>query len=147
MLGLIGVGITACSAGMAVAGPKSPAASETAGHIGYLRVFSSTEQRITGDETYFYPHTDYGIYNVAGKCVRWVRNGGPEDDRPATAALPEGAYVVLADSDFGGRIHVPIVIRTGRTTILHLEKSDWKPARNDKAIRLSSGQVIGYAAN
>lgn len=132
---------------MVAAGPKSPGASEPAGHIGYLRVFSSTEQRVTGDDTYSYPHADYGIYNASGKCVRWVRNGSTEDERPATAALPEGSYVILADSDFGGRIHVPIVIRTGRTTVLHLEKSGWKPTKNDKVIRLPSGQIIGYAAN
>lgn len=114
---------------------------------GYLLVFSKTEELPVGESLYSNPHTDYVIYNSAGKRFRSVRNGGPNDEQPEKIALPTGKYIVQAQSDYVGTVRIPVVIKTGLQTSLYLEKPNRKAALRGKAIRLSNGDIAGYAIN
>lgn len=92
--------------------------------VGTLEVFSATEQVPDGEDTYRYPHTDYEIYNANGKHLKWVRNGALQlDENPTDVTLPKGRYIVQAQSETGGLVRVPVVIGTGRTTVVNLEQN------------------------
>ena len=117
---------------------------------GSLIVYSATEQQFEGDSTY-YPHTDYRIFTRSGRLFKQVRNAlYPADETPRTIALPSGVYTVIAESETAGTVSVPVLIRTGRTTELHLEgKKDWTPpllARESDLVHLPDGQAIGFRA-
>ncbi|HEX4141227.1 MAG TPA: hypothetical protein VHY09_12830, partial [Candidatus Methylacidiphilales bacterium] len=62
---------------------------------GYLKVYSRTEQTQWGENTYYYPHTAYWIYNSAGKRIKTVANHDSSiDESPAKVSLMPGNYVV-----------------------------------------------------
>ena len=112
---------------------------------GFLKVYSATEEHQDGDNTYRYPHTGYRIYARDGRLFKGVRNAiGSSDEDPANVRLPSGRYTVVADSETAGTVSVPVVIRTGKTTTLHLEREkDWTPpalARGSDFVRLPNGQ-------
>ena len=119
-------------------------------HEGFLEVYSATEEHFDGDTSY-YPHTDYRVLTRDGSVFKQVHNAiSPSDEIPATVTLPSGAYTVVAESETSGMVSVPVIVRTGRTTVLHLEKDrDWTPpalARESDLIRLPNGQPIGFRA-
>ena len=101
-----------------------------------------------GHETYYYPHRDYWIYDAQGKVlVKTVQNHlGLMDQRPATVALPAGAYQVLADDVGYGRVKIPVVVSPGRTTVLHLDRCWQPPAQHNESdvVRLPDGEYIGW---
>jgi hypothetical protein len=91
-------------------------------YVGTLKVFSTTEQRPDGDDTYRYPHTDYEIYKRNGTLFKRVDNGWTQlDETPTAVTLLKGRYFVQAQSETAGLIRVPVVIQTGRTTVVDLE--------------------------
>lgn len=117
---------------------------------GYLTVFSRTEQTEWGDNTYFYPHTAYRILDGNGKTIRWVENhDSSTDERPSRVELPPGTYTVKAWSDNDGLVTVPVIIKLGQTTSVHLEKgreSDKAILDSSKAVKTPSGQIVGWKA-
>ena len=93
-------------------------------------------------------HTDYEIISSDYSFHEVVRNG---DAEPARVLLPEGDYIVEAQSDTAGLVRVPVLIKPGRTTILYLEREkDWQEAFADRnrtdLVRLPNGQPIGVRA-
>jgi hypothetical protein len=114
----------------AIAQPKTldPVGPETetlqpSDYVGTLKVYTATEQRPDGDETYRYPHTDYEIYKADGKRLEKVDNGMDQlDETPTAVTLPRGRYTVEAESETNGFVRVPVVIQTGRTTVVNLEQ-------------------------
>lgn len=131
-------------------GPAPPQASKVQPQ-GYLRVSTATDTVPLGDSTFYYPHTGYYIYQPDGKLVQWVENHiGPMDQSPSLVSLPEGSYLVKAESDSYGWVNVPVVIRWGKTTEVNLES--WGERKPDKAndaalVRLPNGYVVGWRAN
>ncbi len=124
--------------------------------IGLLIVYTATEQWpevISGDDTYRYPHTGYEIYATDERAVKTVRNALSNwDEWPTLVELREGKYIVRALSQTFGLVSVPVIIKTGKLTELHLERPrDWEPVaakvRNSHYCLLPTGQVIGYRAN
>ncbi|PZR74282.1 MAG: hypothetical protein DLM52_09700 [Chthoniobacterales bacterium] len=132
-------------------GPRPPGLHE-GDYIGFLTVYSATEQHPNGDNTYANVHTDYRIYAADGRLFKQVRNSlSPTDETPERMTLPKGSYVVVAQSETMGTVHIPVVIQTGKATDLRLERvKDWKPtaisARDSDYVRLPNGQIIGYRA-
>jgi hypothetical protein len=119
-------------------------------HEGRLEVYSATEEHFDGDTAY-YPHTDYRVLTRDGSVLKEVRNAiSRSDEIPATVTLPSGVYTVVAESETSGIVSMPVVVRTGRTTVLHLERDkDWTPpalARESDLIHLPNGQPIGFRA-
>jgi hypothetical protein len=156
---LIGIGavilFTSCASEepTAIAARVGPVPREA---VGLLIVYSATEEcpEVVGsDDTYRYPHTGYEIYTSDGHPVKTVRNALSNwDEEPAQVELPEGIYVVRALSQTLGLVNVPVIIRTGRLTELHLERPrNWKLVRVNASdahyVHLPNGQIIGYLAN
>jgi hypothetical protein len=134
----------------AVRETAGPQAGRLYPHEGSLKVYSATEEHFDGDTAY-YPHTDYRILTRDGSMFKEVRNViSPSDEVPATVTLPSGAYTVVAESETSGTVSVPVIVRTGGTTVLHLERDkDWTPpalARESDLVHLPNGQPIGFRA-
>jgi hypothetical protein len=93
-----------------------------AGHAelpqGYLLVYSATDQ-FDDAGTFYYPHSPYSIYMADGKFFKNVENHiSRNDEIPELVTLPAGSYTIVLRSENRGYIRLPIVIRTGRRTIL-----------------------------
>jgi hypothetical protein len=90
--------------------------------VGYLTVFSSTEETQWGDGPNYYVHSGYRIYDSTGKTVKWIANHETStDETPAKVELAPGRYTIWAQSDKDGYVKVPVVIKLARTTAVHLE--------------------------
>jgi hypothetical protein len=142
--------LAACASVQPIALPETagPQPARLYPREGTLKVYSATERHSDGDLAY-YPHSDYRILTRDGRVFKEVRNAiSPSDEIPATVTLPSGAYTVVAESETSGMVTVPVVVRTGRTTVLHLERDkDWTPpalARESDLIHLPNGQPIGF---
>jgi hypothetical protein len=93
--------------------------------VGYLTVFSSTEEAQWGDGPYYYVHTGYRIYDSTGKAVKWIANHDTStDEAPEKVELAPGRYTIWAQSDKDGYVKVPVIIRLARTTAVHLENGN-----------------------
>jgi hypothetical protein len=141
----------------ACASPQPTAIRDTVGpqppglrpQVGFLQVYSATEQHSDGDNTYRYPHTGYEICANDGRPFKQVRNAiTTSDETPERVTLPKGRYIIAALSETFGPVRVPVVIRTGSTTEVHLERQkDWTApalARQSDFVRLPNGQPIGF---
>jgi hypothetical protein len=88
---------------------------------GLLEVYSATDESSDGDLLY-YPHSSYAIYARDGKLFKNVENHtSRSDENPETVPLPVGSYTVVARSEKGGYVRVPVMIKAGRQTILTLD--------------------------
>ncbi len=80
------------------------------------------------------------VHNDSGKLAE-----GPEK-----LELPAGKYLVLARANGYGLVRVPVVIRRGQTTTLHLEGSVWWPASTgigtSNPVRLPHQEIVGWRA-
>lgn len=110
------------------------------------------EGQSEGDDTVWYQHSAYRIYDTEGKRIKYVGNAiGKYDDAPQTVTLPPGNYTIKARAE-GYRfvlVNVPIVIESGKTTRVHLE-SGWNPPAvppGVELVRASSGYVVGWRAD
>jgi hypothetical protein len=93
---------------------------------GYLKVYSATDEFNDGDAWYF-PHSSYAIYTIEGKLFKNVENHiSRSDEIPELVMLPVGAYAVEARSEQDGYVRIPVVIKEGRQTILHLDLREHK---------------------
>ncbi len=114
-----------------------------------LKVFTATERHRDGDNTYYYPHSAYLICDTHGVKIRSVINHiGTMDETPTFVPLTPGRYVIVAQADGYGRVRIPVVVRPGRATVIHLER-DWQPPRDARAsdiVRMPDGQPIGWAS-
>jgi hypothetical protein len=135
-------------------GPANSASSLGLGNSGgggFLKVYSATETRHVGNESKYYPHTDYMIYSTNGSAVRWVENSlGPMDETPAVVELPAGSYNIRAEDDDYGRIIVPVRIEPWRTTKVYLETRANEFARllsPSNSVFLPNGRIVGWQAN
>jgi hypothetical protein len=98
-------------------------------------------------------HSGYTIYTQNGHVFRHVANArGPNDQTPTLVTLPAGSYKVEAQalSCDSSRVNVllPVVIKPGEATIVHLE-GDWNPPGQYPGTELATlpcGRVIGWRA-
>jgi len=143
--------VLGCSSqsGLTVTEPVGPGISTT-GRNGALQIYTATEEHPDGDNTYYYPHTGYHIYDDAGKEIKYVFNHvGTMDETPSVVDLSPGSYKVAAQAEAYGRVRIPVIIKARCTTIIHLERG-WKPPENAKdadLVRMPDGQPIGWRAD
>jgi hypothetical protein len=96
---------------------------------GYLKVYSASDV-IRDGETRYFPHTAYVIYTNDGKLFKTVKNHRSADDEiPELVSLPVGSYTIVARSMRGGYQGMPIAIKEGQQTILHLDLWDMTTER------------------
>jgi hypothetical protein len=114
---------------------------------GYLRVYSDTETHEIGDNTFYYPHTSYSVYDLSGRRVKWVANHiGDMDESPTLVKLPVGHYNVVAESASYGRVTVPVIIEEAKRTTLHLDRG-WRAAAgisSNAMVHLPDGEPVGW---
>jgi hypothetical protein len=88
---------------------------------GYLAIYLTTDEFNDGKAWYF-PHSFFAIYTIDGKLFKNVTSQHFADEEiPEVAALPVGSYMVIAPSDKGGYIRLPVVIKAGQRTIVDLD--------------------------
>jgi hypothetical protein len=93
--------------------------------VGYLKVFSSTQESQWGEGSYYYLRTSYRIFDSNGKAVKMVENhSGSTDEDPQKVELAPGRYVVWAQSDRKGLVKVAVSIKPGQLAAVHLEKDN-----------------------
>ena len=139
-----------------VIAPVGPPSSEASSSpldfigVGLLKVYSATETREVGKFINYYPHTPYIIYSTNGTLLRWVANSVANiDENPALVHLPAGIYSIRAQDDDYGRVTVPVVIKSGQMTTVHLETR--APSRHESlnptnSVRLPDGRMVGWRA-
>jgi hypothetical protein len=89
---------------------------------GSLEVYSATDQFNDGGSLY-YAHSSYAIYARDGKLFKDVENHiSRSDENPETVSLPAGFYMVVARSEEDGFVRVPVMIKSGRRTVLALDR-------------------------
>jgi hypothetical protein len=151
--------------------PVGPALTGWAGTIadGKLQVYSARERAPVdlnreeflwnndfgrNDFLYEPAHTGYTIFSQDGKVLKQAGNAcGLNDGKPALVTLAAGSYQIEAEAERGGgaslTVDVPVVIKTGQTTVVHLER-DWKPSTKlaDKHafVQAYDGRFIGWRA-
>ena len=106
-----------------------PAPAKSAGEYvptGWLRVYTATDAHEVGDNTYYYLHTGYHIYTEDGKLWKYIPNhSGDMDESVDKVQIPEGNYKISAQSEESNFVSVPVIIRAGETTDIHLDTT-WK---------------------
>ena len=85
-----------------------------------------------------------------GVRFRWERNSvANTDENPALVRLPAGVYTVRAQDDGYGWVIVPVVIKGGETTTVHLDARPLPPSEQINAtnsVRLPNGRIVGWRA-
>jgi hypothetical protein len=138
------------------------------GSEGSLQVYSARVQAVTdlnaltyfwnndyGNNDFLYgtAHSDYAIYDVAGKLVKRVRNSRDIDDAvPASVSLPVGSYTIQAEAEeYPGStltVVIPVAVVSGQLTTVHLEPNRMPAGEmdTDRVVRLADGRVLGCRA-
>jgi len=71
---------------------------------------------------WYFPRSFYAIYTIDGKLFKNVKSQHSADDEiPDVVALPVGSYMVVARSEKGGYVRLPVAIKAGQRTILDLD--------------------------
>jgi hypothetical protein len=97
-------------------------------------------------ETPLLSYTDYDVKEADGTLFKRVANG---DEAPNRVVLPKGPYTVVAQSDTGGTISVPVTIESGQTTVVRLDgdaNQAFAGIAKADLVRLPNGQAIGFRA-
>jgi hypothetical protein len=153
--GLISMLVGCASTPVAVApvGPNPAGAKSLASQSG-LQVFSSlaeqSDDQNQGDnDDAWYQHTDYYIYDLHHRLIKHVDNTiGHYEKAPRLVTLPPGKYLVKAQAKDYFWVNVPVTIKRGRTTRVHLDQ-DWQiptyAAKTD-VVSLPDGNPVGWRA-
>ena len=131
--------------------PTSINASTTEGS---LLVYSAFQTTADFNRTpYRRQYTDYRILSSDGhEVLQMVHNdNGLLINGPKQVALAVGEYRVVARANGYGTVNVPVVIRAGQSTIVHLEGSVWWPKSSgvyeSDPVRLPKGEIVGWPAH
>jgi hypothetical protein len=109
---------------------------------GTLLVYSATYAS-TLEESEYPAHTDYTVATPNDTVIERVSNRtGSFDKRPAAVKLPPGEYHIRAQYSSGGFVTIPLMIETGKTTVVSLDGSPLPSS--ETPIRGADGVVIGW---
>ena len=90
---------------------------------GTLVVYSAPDPQahFSGSPYHAY-YSDYQILSEQGNLIRKVTNDtGTVMEGPLEVSLPEGHYRVHARSNGRGWVTVPVIVESGKVTLLHLD--------------------------
>ena len=148
--------LTGCATTRVALGPVGPNPDGTAvaATAGGLQVFSrlaaqSDDQNQGSTDPIWYQHTDYSIYDLQGKLVKRVGNTiGHYEEAPRLVNLPAGQYLVKAQAADFFWVQVPVTIKSGETTRVHLDDQWTLPAyaSNPEVVRMPNGKPVGWRA-
>jgi hypothetical protein len=117
---------------------------------GTLTVYSSIDPNphFSARDPYRPVYSNYEIYSADGRLLKKVHNN---DDtmlqRPVGVGLAPGKYSVEAPANGYGLVTVPVIVKAGQNTILHLEGGanfGSHPANDTNLVRLPDGQIVGW---
>jgi hypothetical protein len=132
---------------LAPVGPN-PGAMKTTGKTGDLEVYSALTGCAQGNDPTWYQHTDYTVRDATGKRVRHVENQvGFYETKPKPVELMPGKYYVDAEANGYVAVAVPVIIRAGQTTRVHLD-GQWHPAgvTQTALVNFPQGGPVGWAS-
>jgi hypothetical protein len=124
MLDMLGVGGCSTPSSSVMLEPVGPqlALSTSSVAPGELKAYTATDEYSDGWLIY-HPHSRYAIFNNDGTLYKWVSNHvGMNNDHPELVDLPPGRYLVWANSETQGLVKVPVIIQSGKTTVVNLER-------------------------
>ena len=144
-------GCSSTPVSLAPVGPN-PTGAESDATTGRLEVYSALQECHDGNEydtnPVWYQHTDYVVCNLNGKRIRHVSNSvGHYAQRPCAIALAPGKYLVKAEAKDYMSVVVPVVIRPGRTTRVHLDDA-WNPGAltpESELVSAPTGHPVGWS--
>lgn len=153
ILGAAAVSIfSGCSSAPVALGPvgPDPMGFQTGAGAGQLEVFSALSGHGEGNNPTWYRHTDYEICNRQGQRVEHVHNSlGHYSQRPVVVTLSAGEYIVKARAKGALRANVPVVIKPGELTSVHLDGA-WQPTTSASESQLVTGPAgypVGWRAD
>jgi hypothetical protein len=140
---------TGCSTtpvAFAPVGPN-PAGFQTTAADGQLEVFSALSGRGEGNNPTWYQHSDYYLCNFHGRRLEHVENApGYYAQSPRLINLPPGKYIVEARAKDTLRADVPVVIKPGEITRVHLD-GNWQPLAETpktEVVKAPAGYPVGW---
>jgi hypothetical protein len=132
------------------AGRAKPGGIPSGHRLRPLEVFSALSGRREGSNPTWYQHSDYYICNSQGKRLEHVDNAnGYYAQSPRVISLPPGKYLVKARAKDTLRIDVPVVIKPGEITRVHLD-GDWQPLSatpGTKLVEAPAGYPVGWCVD
>lgn len=144
---------TAPIAALAVApvgpSPEGPGTGTAKGRVVvYSRLSVRTDDQ-SQDSTYpsWHQHSDYYLCNAQGGVLKHVFNvAGHYSREPRVVNLPAGRYIVEAQSAPDFWVKVPVVVKRGETTEVHLD-GNWAPPSyldHSQLVTLPNGKPVGW---
>ena len=147
-MALVLAGCSTTPVGLAPVGPN-PMGLHTTAANGQLVVYSALSGHGEGNNPTWYRHTDYYICDQNGHRLEHVSNNrGYYSQTPRTVTLSAGKYIVEACAKDALRMYVPVVIKPGETTTVHLD-GNWQPgtvAPQREIVIAPSGYPVGWRA-
>lgn len=141
------VGCSSTPVTLAPVGPGPFASRVTASDTGRLQVYSLLVTRSEGSENPdWHQHSHYYISDASGRHNRYIENTvGHYEKRPRTLQLAAGRYIVKARASGGEWVELPVIIKPGETTIVHLDHG-WNPANipETDVVSMPNGSAVGW---
>jgi hypothetical protein len=139
----------AAAAALPTVGPN-PYGLRSQSVSGQLEVFSRLEGHSEGNNPPWYQHADYYICDQQGHELQHVDNTvGYYAQAPRVVTLSPGQYLIKSPAKNAFWLKVPVVIRPGRVTKVHLD-GDWATPANTpdaKLVLAPSGYPVGWRVN
>ena len=127
-----------------------PYPSATGVSSGQLEVFSALEGHAEGDNPTWFQHSDYYLYTPERKLLKHVWNTvGHYEEAPKRITLPAGTYIVKARAKDYFWVELPVLIRSGQSTVVHLDDR-WTPPAGTPKTKVAyapDGHPVGWSAN
>ena len=134
---------------LAPVGPN-PAAFQTSSGDGQLEVFSALSGHVEGNNPTWYRYSDYEICNERRHRMKHVQNSrGYYSQQPRVVTLSAGRYIVKARAVGAVQVNVPVVIKPGELTAVHLD-ARWNPDTDASGTQLVKGPAdypVGWRAD
>lgn len=133
--------LAGCASTARVSGPVGPDPAEVqlAAPDGQLEVYSAPSGQTEGNNPTWFQYSDYYIYDHYGRRLEHVDNSrGYYSKQPSIINLPPGKYIIEARAKGTLQARVPVVIKAGETTRVHLD-GNWQPPADAPAKELVSG--------
>ena len=145
----VAVGLTwaGCASAPATLSPVGPNPMEYSGpgSEGQLEVFSALSGHREGENPTWYRRTDYELCNAQGQRLQHVPNFVSHySQAPQLILLPPGEYIVEARAKGILWVRVPVVIKAGARTSVHLDGA-WQPsAEPSQLVSAPAGYPVGW---
>jgi hypothetical protein len=129
--------------------PEGPRSGSSQGSLEVYSRFSvrTDDQNQASTDPVWYQHTDYYLCDPQGRVLKHVFNiVGHYAQDPRVVDLPAGHFVVEAQSAPNYWVKVPVVIKSGAITRIHLDGNWAPPSYVDKTqvVTLPNGKPVGW---